>query len=83
MPLPDELRATLDSEVADIANIGGPNGGMLSAAVFLREFVPQQAWAHVDMAGPGWNSGSSHGYTPKGGTGWGVRTLLQVAIDNS
>jgi leucyl aminopeptidase len=53
MPLPDELRASMDSEVADIANMGDKYGGMLVAGVFLREFVADGVpWAHLDIAGP-------------------------------
>ncbi|MCR6690301.1 leucyl aminopeptidase [Cellulomonas sp.] len=76
MPLPEELRAGLKSKVADIANIGERWGGMLSAGVFLREFVGDAAWAHLDIAGPSFNEKGAHGYTPVGGTGVGVRTLL-------
>jgi leucyl aminopeptidase len=82
MPLPDDLRATLDSGTADIANIGDAKGGMLSAGVFLREFVPAgQAWVHMDIAGPAFNDKGAYGYTPKGATGCGVRTFVQVAAE--
>jgi leucyl aminopeptidase len=87
MPLPEELRASLDSQVADIANIGERHGGMMTAAVFLREFVGKDAegeqipWAHVDIAGPSFNNGSPYGYTPKQGTGCTVRTLLAYVED--
>ena len=82
MPLPDDLRAGLDSGTADIANIGDRRGGMLSAGVFLREFVPAgQSWVHIDIAGPSFNDGAAYGYTPKGGTGSGVRTFVQVAAE--
>jgi leucyl aminopeptidase len=83
MPLPDELRRGLDSQVADIANIDPARvGGMLSAGCFLREFVPDGVrWAHIDIAGPAYNDGAPFGYTPKGGTGIAVRTLVQVAED--
>jgi leucyl aminopeptidase len=83
MPLPDDLRATLDSGTADIANIGdGKGGGMLSAGVFLREFVPAgQSWVHVDIAGPSFNPKAPYGYTPKGATGSAVRTFVQVAAE--
>ncbi|MCH9816373.1 MAG: leucyl aminopeptidase [Actinomycetia bacterium] len=78
MPLPPELRPSLDSPVADLANIGDRNGGMLSAGIFLSEFVPQDIpWAHLDIAGPAFNAGPAHGYTPKGGTGFAVATLTQ------
>lgn len=78
MPLPPELRKTLDSDVADIANIGDRNGGMLTAGLFLQEFVPDGIkWAHLDIAGPAFNTGEPHGYTPKGGTGVPIRTLVE------
>ncbi|MEV4090720.1 leucyl aminopeptidase [Streptosporangium saharense] len=81
MPLPEELRKGLDSPVADIANLHPERwGGMLTAAIFLREFVPDGVrWAHIDMAGPAFNKGEAHGYTPKGGTGAITRTLLGLA----
>ncbi|MEV7011119.1 leucyl aminopeptidase [Streptosporangium sp. NPDC051022] len=81
MPLPEELRKGLDSPVADIANLHPDRfGGMLTAALFLREFVPEGVrWAHIDMAGPAFNKGEPHGYTPKGGTGAITRTLVGLA----
>ncbi len=85
MPLPSELRPSMDSAVADIANIGDRFGGMLVAGLFLSEFVGTRAdgstvpWAHLDIAGPAFNSGGAHGYTGKGGTGVAVRTLLTLA----
>jgi leucyl aminopeptidase len=82
MPLPDDLRPALDSATADIANIGDRLGGMLSAGVFLREFVPaDQPWVHIDIAGPAFNEKGAYGYTPKGGTGAAVRTFVQVAAE--
>jgi leucyl aminopeptidase len=83
MPLPKHLRKGLDSPVADLANVSGDRGGgMLVAGHFLREFAPDGvAWAHLDIAGPAFNSGGPHGYTPKGGTGAAVRTLVQLAAD--
>jgi leucyl aminopeptidase len=78
MPLPTDLRASLDSPVADLANIGDRNGGMLSAGIFLSEFVPEGTpWAHLDIAGPAFNAGPAHGYTSKGGTGFAVATLAE------
>ncbi|SDJ14193.1 leucyl aminopeptidase [Nonomuraea jiangxiensis] len=81
MPLPEELRKGLDSAVADIANVSPERwGGMLTAGVFLKEFVPDGVrWAHIDMAGPAYNTGEAHGYTPKGGTGVITRTLIALA----
>lgn len=83
MPLPEELRRGLDSKVADLANVAPDrDGGMLTAGLFLREFVPDGVrWAHLDIAGPSFNSGEAYGYTPKGGTGTAVRTLVQVVED--
>lgn len=77
MPLPQDLRPGLDSTIADLANVGDKFGGMLTAGLFLREFVGETPWAHLDIAGPSFNEGSAWGYTPKGGTGAGVRTLLR------
>ena len=77
MPLPEELRKSLDSETADLSNIGDRYGGMLVAGIFLQEFVPESTpWAHLDVAGPAWNQGEVHDYTPKGATGVPIRTLL-------
>ncbi|RZS38859.1 leucyl aminopeptidase [Herbihabitans rhizosphaerae] len=83
MPLPEELRADLDSRLADLANVTGHRfGGMLSAGLFLREFVAEDVpWAHIDVAGPAFNTGSPWGYTSKGGTGVPVRTIAAVLAD--
>lgn len=81
LPIPDHLRKTLDSDIADLRNIGtGPYGGTLSAAAFLREFVAEVPWAHLDIAGPASTSAvyDEHG---KGGTGYGVRTLARLLGD--
>ncbi|MEV0981569.1 leucyl aminopeptidase [Streptomyces sp. NPDC049915] len=80
MPLPEHLRKGMDSQVADIANMGERMGGGLVAGLFLREFVGEDIpWAHLDIAGPAFNEGGPFGYTPKGGTGTAVRTLVRVA----
>ncbi len=83
MPLPEHLRSDLDSKLADIANVASHRwGGMLTAGVFLSEFVADDIpWAHLDIAGPAYNSGSPWGYTGKGGTGVPVRTLAAVLAD--
>jgi leucyl aminopeptidase len=85
MPLPEHLRPDLDSKLADIANVMSHRwGGMLAAGIFLSEFVPDDiAWAHLDIAGPAYNSDSAWGYTSKGGTGVPVRTLAAVLTDVS
>jgi leucyl aminopeptidase len=88
MPLPEELRPLLDSDIADLANvkIGNRAGGMLIGGLFLREFVgadqaKKPAWAHLDIAGPANNDSAAYGHTPKGATGVSVRTLIQLAKD--
>lgn len=83
MPLPDHLRSELDSRLADIANVAGNRwAGMLVAGVFLAEFVDDATpWAHVDIAGPAFNTGSPWGYHGKGGTGVPVRTMAAVLTD--
>jgi leucyl aminopeptidase len=79
MPLPEELRASLDSPVADIANIGDRMGGMLVAGLFLKEFIEADLpWLHLDIAGPSYNEASAHGYTPVGGTGIALRSLVTL-----
>ncbi|MGI8697043.1 MAG: leucyl aminopeptidase [Mycobacteriales bacterium] len=84
MPIPAEARGQLESTWADIANTAGADrsGGMLVAAAFLRDFVPAGLpWAHLDVAGPAYNTGEAWGCTPKGGTGVPVRTLLATLTD--
>ena len=84
MPLPAELRKGLDSEVADLVNTGPREGGMLTAGLFLQEFVAEGVrWAHLDIAGPAYNSADAYGYTPHGGTGAAVRTFVQLLEDLS
>ncbi|MBA3339508.1 MAG: leucyl aminopeptidase [Geodermatophilaceae bacterium] len=83
MPLPPELRKGLDSSVADLINANMNRlGGMLVGGHFLSEFVTDGTeWAHIDIAGPAFNSGSAWGYNPKGGTGVPIRTLLTLIED--
>ncbi|OBB95271.1 leucyl aminopeptidase [Mycobacterium sp. 852002-40037_SCH5390672] len=83
MPLPDELKEDLKSTVADLSNISGQRfAGMLVAGVFLREFVADGvSWAHIDVAGPAYNTGSPWGYSPKGSTGVPTRTMFAVLED--
>ena len=79
MPLPVELRAKLETPTADIAHKGDRDGGMLTAGLFLKEFVGEGIpWAHVDIAGPAFNAKGPKGHHPKGGTGFGVGTLLTL-----
>ncbi len=78
LPLPDEYRSHIDSEVADMKNIGrAGQAGSISAALLLREFVGDVPWAHLDIAGPA-RSDEDARYLTKGGTGFGVRTLVAL-----
>ena len=78
LPLPQEYRKDLDSEIADLKNItGGRGGGALTAGLFLSEFTGDIPWVHLDIAGPA-RAPSDDGYIAKGGTGFGVRTLVEV-----
>ncbi|MCX4633937.1 leucyl aminopeptidase [Streptomyces sp. RPA4-5] len=80
MPMPAELLKGMDSPVADLANMGERMGGGLVAGLFLKEFVGEGiTWAHLDIAGPAFHEGAPWGYTPKGGTGSAVRTLVRLA----
>jgi leucyl aminopeptidase len=80
MPLPEELKDDLKSAVADLANVSGSRyAGMLVAGTYLREFVADGVqWAHIDIAGPAYNTGGPWGYTGKGGTGVPTRTMFAV-----
>jgi leucyl aminopeptidase len=75
LPLAKELERTLRSDVADIKNIGGPYGGAITAALFLKRFAKKTPWIHVDMAGPG-RADRSSPTCHRGGTGFGVLTAL-------
>ncbi|CAB4761847.1 MAG: leucyl aminopeptidase [Actinobacteria bacterium] len=79
LPLPSDYRKSLDSSVADLKNIGsGRMGGAMTAGLFLQEFVQEGTpWVHLDIAGPAFLDAPDGEY-PKGGTGFGVRTLLQL-----
>jgi leucyl aminopeptidase len=85
MPMPDDVRKGMDSEVADLSQVNSGMdraGHMLQGGVFLSHFVPDDLpWAHLDIAGPAYNAGEPAGYLPKGGTGVPVRTLIELADD--
>jgi leucyl aminopeptidase len=81
MPVVDDYRKLLDSEVADMKNVGpAPPGGAITAALFLREFVGSTPWAHMDIAGPS-RVDSDDAEMSKGGTGTAARTLLTLLQD--
>ena len=78
LPLPNEYRKQLDSEIADLQNIGsGRFGGTLVAGLFLQEFVGEIPWVHLDIAGPV-TTDENEAEFPKGATGFGVRTLIEI-----
>lgn len=79
MPLFDEYRERLNSDIADIVNVGGRPGGAITAAMFLKEFTGGVPWAHLDIAGTAWND-EARPYQPKGATGVGVRALAELAL---
>ncbi|MDX6375893.1 MAG: leucyl aminopeptidase [Gaiellaceae bacterium] len=78
LPLWDGYRRDLDSTIADMKNIGGRQAGTIVAALFLQAFVPDgQPWAHLDIAGPAW-ADNDDAEISAGGTGFGVRTILEL-----
>jgi leucyl aminopeptidase len=76
LPLVKEYKEMIKSSVADMKNIGGSHGGAITAALILQEFVGDTPWAHLDIAGPAFAE-SDNALCPKGGTGFGVRTLFK------
>lgn len=75
MPLYDEYRDYLKSDIADIKNSGGKNGSLVTAGYFLKEFVRDTPWVHLDIASTAWTD-KDKPYQPKGATGVGVRLML-------
>ncbi|MDP2384084.1 MAG: leucyl aminopeptidase [Nitrospirota bacterium] len=82
MPLWEEYFEQLKSDVADMRNIGGRGGGMITAALFLSKFVGDCPWVHLDIASTDWSE-RERAYVPKGPTAIGTRLLLQYLIDRS
>ncbi|MCK4840175.1 MAG: leucyl aminopeptidase, partial [Desulfobulbaceae bacterium] len=80
LPLGDDYTKQLKSEVADLKNIGGRPAGTITAACFLQEFVGDTPWAHLDIAGTAWNY-TKKSYIPKGPSGVGVRTLIELVLN--
>jgi leucyl aminopeptidase len=79
LPLYEEYREQLKSEIADMANVGGRPASACTAAMFLREFVGETPWAHLDIAGTAW-ADETKPWQPKGATGVAVRTLAELAF---
>ncbi len=82
MPLDERLRDKLKSSVADMKNTGDRWGGAITAALFLKEWVGDKAWTHLDIAGPAMVEGENP-LSPKGGSGVGVATLVSYALGQS
>jgi leucyl aminopeptidase len=80
MPMHEDYKEQMKSDVADIKNTGGRYGGAITAAIFLNEFVEGTPWVHLDIAGTS-DSDKKKGYSVKGGTGVGVRTMVNLALD--
>ena len=76
LPLVADYKDDIKSAVADLKNIGGGHAGSITAALFLQEFVGGRPWVHLDIAGPAFLDKAT-AYAPKGGTGFGVRTLVR------
>ena len=79
MPMSEEYKEQIKSEIADVKNTGNRYGGAITAALFLAEFVDKTPWVHIDIAGPRLSHKDS-GYVVKGATGFGVRTLVELAL---
>lgn len=79
MPMEEKYFEGLKSPIADMKNTGPRAGGSITAALFLKQFVKETSWAHLDVAGPVW-ADKEYGYTNAGATGFGVRTLVNWAM---
>ena len=77
MPLDDDYSQLINTEIADMKNIGGPGAGSITAACFLKRHVEKTQWAHLDIAGVTWKNKSSPSI-PHGGVGWGVKLLYHL-----
>jgi len=82
MPMPEEYKEQNKSEIADVKNTGNRYGGAITAALFLAEFVDNNSWVHIDIAGTAFSTKES-GYTIKGATGVCVRTLVELALSEA
>ena len=80
MPVFDDYKEQFKSEIADFTNTGGRAGGAITGALFIKEFAGDLPWVHMDIAGTAWAEDAKP-YQPKGATGVGVRTLVELALD--
>jgi leucyl aminopeptidase len=85
LPLVPEFSEQIKSKFADIKNIGGRAGGAITAAIFLSNFVNETPWIHLDIAGTAWTQDGTwdKSYNPKGGTGFGIRSLIKLVLYES
>ncbi|MEM7538338.1 MAG: leucyl aminopeptidase [Chloroflexota bacterium] len=81
MPLYDEYKQEIKSDMAEVKNSGGRGGGVATSAKFLEHFTEGYPWAHLDIAGVSWCKKRPNAYTPKGATGFGVRLLVEFAMN--
>ena len=80
LPIFEDYSEALKSEIADFSNVGGREAGAITAALFIKEFVNELPWAHLDIAGTSWAE-EQQPYQLKGATGTAVRTLAELALD--
>jgi leucyl aminopeptidase len=83
LPLYPDFNEQIKSKFADIKNIGGRAGGTITAAIFLSNFVNETPWIHLDIAGTAWTQDGTwdKSYNPKGATGFGIRSLIRLVLD--
>ena len=82
LPLPERLKEQLKSPVADLKNVGDRWGGALTAGLFLKEFVNNVPWIHLDIAGPAF-ADKAWGHISKGGTGFGVASIVEYLLNHT
>jgi len=83
LPLWDDYRKLIDSSIADVKNVGPRGGGAITAALFLRDFVGDTPWVHMDVAGSAYSDNGPGDYWPKGASGIPTRTLIQWVLDRA
>ncbi len=81
MPLGSAYDKLIDSQIADMKNVGGREAGSITAAQFLQRYVGDVPWAHIDIAGTAWRK-KADDITPAGATGYGIRLLNQLVVDH-
>jgi leucyl aminopeptidase len=81
LPLPDSYEKQIESAIADMKNVGGRPGGSITAALFIKRFVRDIPWAHLDIAATAWRKPSTEPTVPDGATGFGVRLLNRLIAD--